>query len=423
MRLRLVFVVVFGFVSLVPPVVSAQDGDFDVPPGRIVVGDDNGLYVMDADGTEVVVLVEENDPACWLRDGVWSPDGTQIMFSYICGGESPGDWRPDPERTDLRERTASVYVFDVATGDSRELVPSDGVHQDYAGDWHPDGDRVVIYSDRDGSDTFNFFLFDLATEELTQLTTFDSNASRVSFDPTGQYLIYNRRIVETDNIRFEVRAYDLDAGAEMRVADGFTPNWSPDGQWIAYATEGDAADILIMPADCIFSGGGCNADRDARNVTQSPNVSEREPVFSPDQSQLVYVRDTDDAPGTLTWDVFRHDLRTGLLVNLTDTPSSEERHRSWEPVDVPARVAVADVLPVVVEVTTSEGAANLRDRPTTNGSIVGVLPAGTVLIAQSVTADRQWYRVTIPEDGAEAWIYNTLIVTVAGNLDDVPRAE
>ena len=401
---------------------TAQGDDFPVPQGRLVAGDEDGLYVMNADGSEKVYLVEEDDPSCWLRDGAWNPDGTQIMFTTICGGASPGDWRPEAGQSDVRERTAGVYVYDFASGESRELVPGDGVHQDYAGDWHPDGDKVVIYSDRDPSETFNFYLYDLETGELTQLTTFDTNASRVSFDPSGRYLLYNRSIVAPGDIHFEVRAYDISNGQDISVARGFTPNWSPDGQWIAFATEGDATDIYIMPADCIYNGGGCNAERDARNVTLSPSIAEREPIFSPDQTQLVYLRDTDEAPGTLTWDIFRHDIRTGKRVNLTESAALSERHRDWEPMPV-ERVNVADVLPVVVRVSTGANAANLRAEPSTNADLAGVLPNGTLLIVQGANAARDWYRVTLPEDGAEGWIYGSLIAPVAGELQSVPQAQ
>lgn len=405
------------------PGAHAQGGTGEsLPPGRIVIGDEDGLYLLYADGTGKRYLEEESDPACWLRDGVWSPDGTQVMYSSICGGESPGDWRPDTSRTDLRERTANVFVVDVETGVSRELVPGDGVHQDYAGDWYPDGSAVVIYSDRDPSATFNFYRFDLQSGELTQLTAFDTSASRVSLDPSGRYLLYNRRIVDTGSIRFEVRAYDLTTGAEISVAEGITPNWSPDGQWIAWATEGAESDIFLMPSACIREGAGCNAARDAVNVTQSPGVAEREPVFSPDQTSLIYVRDTDDTPGVLTWDVFRHAIRTGLLENLTETPDVSERHRAWERVNL-ATTPVENVLPVIVRVSTTQGGANLREQPTTNGTIVGVLPVGTVLIVQSANADRTWYRVTLPQDGAEAWIYSQLITPVRGDLGTVPLAD
>ncbi len=421
-RVLLVSLLSILFPALWSGTILAQNGDFPVPPGQIVAGDGDGLFTMLADGTERTYLAQEEDADCWLRDGVWSPDGSLIMYTEICGGESPGDWRPDPERTDLRTRTARVMVVDPATGTTRELVPNDGLHQDYAGDWHPSGNQVVIYSDRDPSGIFNLFLYDIGDASLTQLTTFDSNVSRVSFDPTGDYLLYNRRIVEADAIRFEVRALDLSTMNEIRVAEGFTPNWSPDGQWIAYATEGETSDIFVIPADCVYNGGGCDAAATARNVTLSPDVAEREPVFSPDQTQIVYVRDTDSSPGTLTWDIFRHDLRTGVHVNLTNTTSAEERHRGWQPVEAPDRVDVASVLPVVVRVSTSQGAANLRSDPSTNANIVGVLPRGTLLIVQSALPDRTWYYVTLPEDGAEAWIYNTLIATVNGDLDSVPAS-
>lgn len=398
----------------------AQQADFPVPPGRVVAGDDTGLFVMLADGSGKEYLAEEGEADCWLRDGVWSPDGTMIMYTAICGGESPGDWRPDPERTDLRERTAQVMIVDVMTRTVRELVPGDGIHQDYAGDWSPDGEQVVIYSDRDANSIFNLFLYKLSDGSLTQLTTLDSNVSRVSFDPGGNYLLYNRRIIEDSDIRFEVRAFDLKTQTEIPVARGITPNWSPDGRWIAYATEGEVADIFIMPADCVYNGGGCDAQATARNVTLSPGVAEREPVFSPDQTQLLYLRDTDDAPATLTWDIFRHDLRTGVHTNLTNTPDREERHRSWEPVSGVERVDVATVLPVVARVRTSQNAANLRAEPSTNATIVSTLPNGTLLIVQGALADRTWYRVTLPADGTQAWIYGNLVETAAGDLASVP---
>ncbi len=398
----------------------AQQSDFLVPPGRIVAGDDTGLFTMLTDGTAKTYLAQTEEADCWLRDGVWSPDGSQIMYTSICGGEGPGDWLPDPDRTDLRARTAQVMIVDPLNGTTRVLVPGDGIHQDYAGDWHPNGDQVLIYSNRDATGVFNLFLYDLAEGALTQLTTFDSNVSRASFSPSGSHLLYNRRIVDTDDIHYEVRALDLAALSEISVAQGFTPAWSRDGQWIAFATEGEVTDIFVMPADCIIASGGCDAAANARNVTNSPNVAEREPVFSPDQTQLVYVRDTDDELSTLTWDIFRHDLRTGLHANLTNTPGSEERHRGWEAVPNVTPVDVATVLPVVARVRTAEGAANLRAEPTTNGAIVGVLPRGTLLIVQGALADRTWYRVTLPEDSAQAWIYNTLIDPVAGDLAGVP---
>jgi Tol biopolymer transport system component len=406
-----------------PALSSAQDNRLPVPPGRIIVGDEDGLYTISADGSNKTYLVTEDDPDCWLRDGIWSSDGKKIMYTSICGGASPTDWRPDVNRDDLKERTASVYIYDLASGDSQELLPPEAGHQDYAGDWHPDGKEVVIYSDRNETETFNFYLVDLATGDLTQVTNFDTNASRVSFDPTGRYLLYNRRIVEANNIRFEVRAFDLTTESEISVAAGVTPNWSPDGKWITYTTEGESADVFVLRSDCILSGGGCNAENDAVNITYTPDIAEREPVFSPDQTQIIYLRNTSLDPAVITWDLFRQDLRTGLLQNLTDTPNISERSRAWERVSAISRVDVADALPVLVRVNTGQGAANLREEPTTNSNIVGQAFNGQIVFVQGRSNDGNWYLITLPQDGTQALLFSNLTNKVSGDPDATPNVE
>jgi dipeptidyl aminopeptidase/acylaminoacyl peptidase len=407
----------------VPGVSLAQNGGLPVPPGRIIVGDENGLYTIQADGSDKTYLIQEADPDCWLRDGAWSLDGTQIMYTSICGGASPTDWRPDENRSDLKERTANVYLYDLASGESQELIPPETGRQDYAGDWHPDGKEVVIYSDRNENEMFNFYLVDLETGALTQITNFDSNASRVSFDPTGRFLLYNRRIVEASNIHFEVRAFDLTTENEIRVAIGVTPNWSPDGKWITYATENEPADVFIMPADCIYNGGGCNAANDARNITYTPDIIEREPVFSPDQTQIIYLRNTSLDPGVIMWDLYRQDLRTGLLQNLTDTPNISERERGWERIAAVSRVEVVDALPVLVRVNTGQGAANLREEPNTNSNIVGQAFNGQIVFVQGRSTDGNWYRITLPEDGSQAWLFSNLTTNVSGDPATTPIVE
>ncbi len=79
----------------------AQQSDFAVPPGRIVAGDDDGLFLMRADGSGKQYLAQEQEADCWLRDGVWSPDGTMIMYTAICRGRSAGRLasRPGADRT------------------------------------------------------------------------------------------------------------------------------------------------------------------------------------------------------------------------------------------------------------------------------------------------------------------------------------
>lgn len=425
----LIGALVAALLTTVLPRVGAQDNGFPVPPGRLTVGDDDGLYLLPADGSgEKDYLIEDDDPECWIRDGAWNADGTQIMYTLICGGNGPTDWRPPEEVRAQRNRTAAVYVYDLTDDESTELIPNDGIHQDYAGNWSPDGDQVVIYSDRndltvyDDDALFNIWLVDVESGELTRVTTLDSNASRVSFDPTGRYLLYNRRAVIDQNLTFEVRAFDLNSRNDIRIAEGFTPNWSPDGEWIIYATEGDSADIFVMPVACLANGGGCDPENDAINVTQTPDITEREPVFSPDQTQIVYLRDISAPLEPISWDLYRHDLRTGLLQNITETPDVSERHRAWEPVST-RQVPVTDVLPVMGRVQTSGGTANLREEPTTNGAIAGQVSNGQIVFLQGTNDAGDWYHITLPGDGAQAWLFGTLVQVVSGDETTLESVE
>jgi hypothetical protein len=207
------------------------------------------------------------------------------------------------------------------------------------------------------------------------------------------------------------------------VATGVTPNWSPDGRWITYATEGTASDVFIMPADCITTGGGCSAEDTARDITFTPDVAEREPVFSPDQSQIAYLRNTSTQTGVVMWDLFRQDLRSGRWQNLTDTLNISERHRSWERVASASPVEIADTLPVLVRVNTTQGAANLREEPNTTSNIVGQVLNGQTLYVEGRNSDGSWYLIILPEDGTQAWLFSNLTTVVEGDPAAMPNVE
>lgn len=392
----------------------AQDDDIPVPPGRLLVGDDTGLYTIQADGSEKTMLVEESESGCWLRDGAWSHNMQFVIYTRICGGGAPTDWHAP-------NRSAVVYLYDVESESAEPLIPNDGTSQDYAGAWSPDDQQIVFYSNRAG-EHYNLFLYDLASNEITQITDFQDDIGRVTFDPTGRYLLYNRYVITANDVRWEVRALDLTTETETRVGPGLTPRWSPDGQWIAYTTEGETADVFVMSAACILENLECNPTRNAHNITQTPDILEREPLWSPDQTQIAYLRDTNPEAASTTWDIYRHEVRTGRLSRVTMTADVSERLTHWEPVDA-ERVSIESQLPVVVRIIAREGTVNLREGASTNTDIIGVVNFGQLMFVQGVNAAGDWYRITLPDDGVQAWVFASLTEPVVGDPANVPQLD
>jgi uncharacterized protein YgiM (DUF1202 family) len=138
---------------------------------------------------------------------------------------------------------------------------------------------------------------------------------------------------------------------------------------------------------------------------------------------LVYLRDTSPEPTLTTWDIFRHDLRTGQMANISNTPQDSERQSAWEPVSGLELVSVDTLMPVVLRVQVSEASVNLRDGPSTNNAVVDQVPNGQTVFAQGVNTDRTWYYITVPDTGESAWVFANLVTVVEGDPGNLPVVE
>ena len=221
-----------------------------------------GLYVMDADGSNVLRLTDNQTRVARFS---WSPDGTRIAFAaqrygqkshiYVidadgrnliqltnnAGGNRNPSWSPDGRRIAFTSNdTGEIRVMDVDGSNVTKLTDFGG--GDYAPKWSPDGSRIAFFSYRSGQ--YEIYVVDVAGGDPIQLTT-----SRWTLPGT------------------------LPSGAGVGSAE---PNWSPDGKRITFmssrddgisriysvsADGGEPTRITQNTVDCLYPAWSPNGDR------------------------------------------------------------------------------------------------------------------------------------------------------------------
>jgi Tol biopolymer transport system component len=232
------------------------------------------LYLMDPDGSNARCLV---DTAGNEEFPTWSPDGTTIAFASDQDGnfdlftvradgtgltrltdtevnEYRPVWSPDGRRiaysTEVSENGPfSIRVMNTDGTDSSSLIES-GSRYGYMelADWSPDGRTLLINIDTGGGyDLFTMWPDGSHIEELAGgAGDFGGGAT---YSPDGSRLLF-----QADLDGGCLYVMDADGTGLRRLttgcAEGFTPTWSPDGTWVAWAGGPHGpADAYVMRAD------------------------------------------------------------------------------------------------------------------------------------------------------------------------------
>ncbi|HET9262980.1 MAG TPA: protein kinase [Vicinamibacterales bacterium] len=183
-----------------------------------------GLYVMNADGTNVRTLADSFDvrgAASWSPDGQWvavaanQRDGTRL-FKVSLGGGQP-----------------------VRLLDTLSFNPI----------WSPDG-RFIVYSEQQGGGSFQVKAItpDKASVPLPELQVGYTIATPYRFMPNGKALIALDGNLGAQNFFW----VDLESGQQRQMTD-FKPGFviqnfdvSPDGKQIVFDRLRDNSDIVLM---------------------------------------------------------------------------------------------------------------------------------------------------------------------------------
>ncbi|KAF3996090.1 Tol-Pal system beta propeller repeat protein TolB [Glaciimonas immobilis] len=232
-------------------------------------GNEYRLEIADADGEGTQVALRSNEP---IISPSWSPDGTKVAYvsfeqkkpvvyvqnlvtkqrtvvANYKGSNSAPSWSPDGSKIAIalaRDSLTQVYVVNADGSGLRRLTNTNGI--DTEPQFSPDGQSIYFTSDRSGG------------PQIYKMSANGGEAQRVTFSgtynisprisPDGKTLAYIAR----RNGGFQLYAMDLTNNQEQRLSDTAkdeSPSFSPNGQYIMYATEagGRHGSLAVVSVD------------------------------------------------------------------------------------------------------------------------------------------------------------------------------
>ncbi len=281
-----------------------------------------------------------------------SPDGNRIAYVLSVVAKEADDYR------------SHIWMVDSAGGRPREFTS--GPKKDSSPRWSPDGKTLAFISDRSGKN--QIFLIDVDGGEARQLTKAKNGASNPVWSPDGKSVAFIARTGPEDEGQTEetgsgggakgaeaipggaakdeekkfrdplvvtrlkykangrglldyrkshIWVIGVDGGPARQVTDGeygdTDPAWSPDGKFIAFASNrtedwdlNNLNDIWVVPAE-----GG-----EARKVTNTLGPC-GEPVWSPDGTTIAYVGHQNEYRGSTYSHLYTIPAAGGEACNLT----------------------------------------------------------------------------------------------------------
>lgn len=204
-----------------------------------------------------------------------SPDGNKIAYNRVFrefrtwkryrGGQADDIWIYDFNTKKLEN---------ITNNPAQDIIPM----------WHKD--KVYYISDRDH--TMNLFCYNLTTKENKKITNFDKydvkfpsiGTDYIAFENGGYIYLMDLNTEKVEKVTIQIAEdFPIVRNTIKNVKENIQSfEISPDGKRALFSSRGE---IFTVPAE----------KGNIRNLTNSPGVHDRNPVWSPDGRWIAYVSD------------------------------------------------------------------------------------------------------------------------------------
>lgn len=181
------------------------------------------------------------------------------------------------------------HIWAQLPGESKPYQLTSGSWDDRDPAVSPLRDTMAFASSRDGD--WDLYLLDLVDQSIQRLTSTTGYEGSPTWSPDGRWLAFEA-YYKGD---FDIWILPVDGSqAPVQLTDDpaadFSPAWDPGGRRIAFVSDrAGLADIYLADLD--------HPNDRFRNLTQTTDLAEGEPIFSPDGSELAYTVQSDGVRG------------------------------------------------------------------------------------------------------------------------------
>jgi len=147
--------------------------------------------------------------------------------------------------TSYARNNPDIFYHSLSSGQRRVVAGYSGLNT--SATVSPDGAKIAMILSKAGSP--NVWLCNADGSNLKRLTTGLEDSSP-TWSPDGQWICFATKIAE----RRRLAKVSVDGGPvhtlnTAGVSNPTEPDWSPDGKWIAFTRQAGDFDICVMPAD------------------------------------------------------------------------------------------------------------------------------------------------------------------------------